>query len=342
MLGGFTLKVLLYFESEELIKTSGIGRAFKHQKMALSLAGVQYTTDSWSEDYDILHINTYGLNSDMMIAKARTLNKKIIYHAHSTEEDFKNSFVLSNQIAPIFKKRIVSLYNKADAIITPTPYSKKLLESYNINLPIYSISNGINLERFNYDEEKIKAYRKYFSLSEDDKIILSVGLFFERKGILDFFEIAKMLPKYKFIWFGDTPLISVPKKIREAVENVPNNVLLPGYVKGPIIEGAYLDADCFFFPSYEETEGIVVLEALASKQQVLVRDIGVFDPWLIDKENCYKGNNNLEFVNLIRKIVNKEIKDTREAGRKVAEERSIEAVGQELKKVYEEVLSFEN
>ena len=32
----------------------------------------------------------------------------------------------------------------------------------------------------------------------------------------------------------------------------------------------------FFFPSREETEGIVVLEALASHQHVVLRDIPVY------------------------------------------------------------------
>ena len=333
------MKVLLYFESEELIQTSGIGRAFKHQQKALELAGVEYTIDPWSDDYDILHINTYGFNSDAIIKKTRNMGKKVIYHAHSTEEDFKNSFVLSNQIAPIFKKHIVSLYSKADAIITPTSYSKSILQSYGIDLPIYDVSNGIDLSRFKYDEEKIKAYRKYFSLSKDDKVILSVGLFFERKGLLDFIEIAKRLPEYKFIWFGNTPLISVPKNIRDALEDIPNNLILPGYVKGPIIEGAYLDADCFFFPSYEETEGIVVLEALASGQQVLVRDIGVFNPWLKSGENCYKGNSNEEFISLIHDIVNKKIPHTGLNGINTANERSIENVGESLKSIYLKVLN---
>jgi len=40
------MKVALYFESEKLIQTSGIGRAFYHQKMALESAGVEYTTDT--------------------------------------------------------------------------------------------------------------------------------------------------------------------------------------------------------------------------------------------------------------------------------------------------------
>ena len=33
------MKVLLYFEAEKVISTSGIGRAQKHQKLALTLAG---------------------------------------------------------------------------------------------------------------------------------------------------------------------------------------------------------------------------------------------------------------------------------------------------------------
>lgn len=154
----------------------------------------------------------------------------------------------------------------------------------------------LDLNRFDYNEEKVKAFRKYFSLKEDDKVILSVGLYFERKGILDFVEIAKMCPEYKFIWFGYTNPVMIPKPVRDVVDEYPNNVIFPGYVKGPIIEGAYAGADCFFFPSYEETEGIVVLEALAARQQVLLRDIGVFDPWLIDGVNCYKAHDNQEFI----------------------------------------------
>lgn len=332
------MKVLLYFESEKVLQNSGIGRAMKHQMAALASVGVEYTTDPWDDSYDVLHINTFGFNSEAIIKKARSLGKAVVYHAHSTEEDFRNSFVLSNQIAPIFKKRLVSLYSQADAIITPTPYSKSLLEGYGIDLPIYAVSNGIDLNRFDYNEEKVKAFRKYFSLKEDDKVILSVGLYFERKGILDFVEIAKMCPEYKFIWFGYTNPVMIPKPVRDVVDEYPNNVIFPGYVKGPIIEGAYAGADCFFFPSYEETEGIVVLEALAARQQVLLRDIGVFDPWLIDGVNCYKAHDNQEFISKLHGIIDGTLKDTKVEGRKTAEERSIESVGKQLKEIYESVL----
>ena len=332
------LKVLLYFEGEKVISTSGIGRALKHQQAALDAVHVEWTTDPL-DDYDLLHINTIGLNSASMINKARREGKPVIYHAHSTEEDFRNSFVLSNQMAPMFKKHIVSLYTMADMILTPTPYSKKLLEGYGITLPIRAISNGIDLERFGYDEEKDKAYRRYFSLSAKDKVILGVGLYFERKGILDFVDVARHLPDYKFIWFGHTPLMSIPKNVRDVIEEHPRNVTFPGYVKGPIIEGAYAGADCFFFPSYEETEGIVVLEALASRQNCVLRDIGAFSPWMQDQVNCYKGSSVSDFVRLVRGVVEKHLPDVSEEGRKTAEERSIRNVGEQLKEAYETVLS---
>lgn len=331
------MKVLLYFENENLIQNSGIGRALEHQKEALTLAGIEYTTEI-TDKFDILHINTVGITSEAMITNARLQHKKVIYHAHSTEEDFKNSFIFSNLVSPLFKSRLVHLYSSADAIITPTPYSKQLIEQYGINLPIYPISNGIQLKKYEYSQEKVDAFRSYFNLKEDTPVIMGVGLPFERKGIKDFVEVAAALPEYQFIWFGELNPLLVPSDINKIIENPPANCLFPGYIKGEIIEGAYLAANCFFFPSYEETEGIVVLEALASKQMVLVRDIGAFHPWLIDGENCYKANDNETFIKRIKQIVNKEVKDTTEKGYLVAKERSIETIGQQLKEVYEKTI----
>ncbi|MEG2507185.1 MAG: glycosyltransferase [Longicatena sp.] len=332
------MKVLLYFEGEKAISKSGIGRAFKHQKAALKSAGVSYTLDP-NDDYDILHINTIGPNSASLIRKARKAGRKVIYHAHSTEEDFKNSFVLSNQLAPAFKKRLLHLYEKADRIITPTPYSKQLLEGYGLTQPIYAISNGIDLKRFDHNVDKINQFKEYFHIQPNDKVVISVGLFFERKGILDFVEVAKAMPQYKFIWFGHVPLYSIPKNIRQIVtKDHPDNVIFPGYISGNVIEGAFCGANAFFFPSKEETEGIVVLEALASYQNVILRDIPVYDPWLVDKENCYKGNNVEEFCSLVENVVEQKLPSLVEAGRQSAIARSIPEIGKQLKAVYEEVL----
>lgn len=336
------MKVLIYFEGQNLLSKSGIGRAFDHQKKALESAGVKYSDKENETDYDILHINTYGLNSQRMIRRAKRANKKIIYHAHSTEEDFRNSFIGSNQFAPIYKKHLVRLYSSADQLITPTLYSKEIIENYGVTVPIGVISNGIELEKFQSSAEKERKFREYFKLQEDEKVIISVGLYFERKGIVDFIEVARSFPEYTFIWFGHTPLYAIPKKIRKIVQGEhPSNVIFPGYIKGDIIEGAYTGADLFFFPSHEETEGIVVLEALASHQHVLLRDIPVYEGWLAHNENCYMGTTNDEFSYYIENIINQRVPDLRDQGQKTAERKSIAAIGQQLKKMYEETLIAE-
>ena len=115
-------------------------------------------------------------------------------------------------------------------------------------------------------------------------------------------------------------------------------MILPGYISGDIIKGAYSNADVFFFPSREETEGIVVLEALASRTNVLIRDIPVFDGWLENNQNCFKGNDVDDFVELIKKICNHQMPDLTDEGYKVAQSRSLKVIGEELKEVYEEVL----
>lgn len=334
------MKILLYFEGKDLLSKSGIGRAYDHQRKALDTAGVEYSCELGQKDYDILHINTYGINSQRVIKQARREKKKIIYHAHSTEEDFRNSFIGSNQLSPLYKKHLVRLYSSADQLITPTPYSKKLIHSYGIKQPIDVISNGIEIEKYVPNQAKEAQFRSYFGLSKEQKVIISVGLYFERKGIIDFIEIAKKFPQYTFIWFGHTPLYSIPSQIRKIVQgNHPKNVIFPGYIKGDILEGAYSGADLFFFPSYEETEGIVVLEALASHQNILVREIPVYDEWLFHGENCFMGKTNEEFSDYIESIVEGCLPNLTQKGFESAQSRNLVEIGKQLKNVYEGVLT---
>ncbi len=88
--------------------------------------------------------------------------------------------------------------------------------------------------------------------------------------------MAKKMPQYKFIWFGSTPKALITGEVRKVLKNHPDNVIFPGYIVGEVIQGAFSGADCFFFPSHEETEGIVILEALASSQKIVIRNIGAY------------------------------------------------------------------
>ena len=335
------MKVLLHSDKMNTIEKSGVGRAIKHQMKALELNGVEYTTNP-EDDFDIVHINTIFPESLAMARRAKKQGKKVVYHAHSTEEDFRNSFTFSNQLAPLFKTWIKTCYKIADVIVTPTPYSKKLIENYNIDKPIVAISNGIELNFFKKDEKKGKQFRDDYGFKDSDKVVIAVGLYIERKGILDFVELAKRCPEYKFVWFGYLNLNLVPPKIRKAVETELPNLYFPGYVPREELVMAYSGADLFLFPTYEETEGIVLLEALASKIPTLIRDIPIYEGWFEDGKNVYKASSLDEFETKMKDILEERLPNLTEEGYKIAKERDIKNIGKELKQLYESILEKSN
>ena len=332
------MKVLLYTEFEKMNGKSGLGKAIKHQKKALEENGIEYTTNL-KDDYDIVHINFYGPKSYALAKSAKKKGKKVVYHAHSTEEDFRNSFILSNQIAPAFKKWIVKCYKLGDHIITPTPYSKKLLEGYGITNPITDISNGIDVSFFEHNDELGEKFRKEFGYKKNDKIIMGVGLWIERKGILDFVELAKRLPQYKFIWFGESPLSLSPKRVKDAVKTKLPNLVFAGYVEPEILRGAYSGANLYIFPTLEETEGIPAMEACAAKIPAIIRDIPVFKPWLKDRKNIYMAKDVDDFEDKIVKVIEGKLPDLTEEGYKVALSRDMKKTGKKLIEVYENLLN---
>ena len=333
------MKILLYAEGLKTIGKSGLGKAIKHQMTALENEHIEYTLNP-KDSYDILHINTYFLKSYFLAKKAKRQGKRIVYHAHSTEEDYKNGFILAHQTSKLFKWWLIKCYSLGDVLITPTPYSKKLLQGYKglENKKIYDISNGIDLEFFKDSRVYGKDFRKKYGYSEKDKVIIGIGLYIERKGIVDFVELAKRLPEYKFIWFGYSPLSVATKKVKKAVHTKLDNLTFAGYVEKEEIRAALNGCDLYLFPTLEETEGIPIIEACACKTDAIIRDIPIFKDWFQDGKDVYKAKDIDEFEEKIKKYFNGELKSVANNAYHKAEERDIKLVGKKLKEVYTEVL----
>ena len=187
------------------------------------------------------------------------------------------------------------------------------------------------------DPARRAAFREAYGLSENDKAVISVGHFMERKGILDFIALARSLPQVRFFWFGHTDPALVPRKIRQAMAAAPANLEFPGFLSQSELRDAYCGADAFLFCSHEETEGIVVLEALACGTPTLVRDIPVYEGWLTDGFNVYKAADDAGFAAKTAGILDGTLPDLTAAGRAVAEARSLPRMGKALCGVYKDL-----
>ncbi len=335
-----SVKVLVYSKDYDTVKESGVGKAIDHQIKALKLAGCDFTLDE-KDDFDLVHINTILPGSVIFAQKAKRLGKKVIYHGHSTMEDFKDSFIFSNKIAPLFKKWLIHAYKKGDLILTPTNYSKNILETYGLDRPIEVVSNGIDLDFWQGKKDDRKNFYQKYKLDPKKKTIISVGLPIKRKGIDDFINLARKMPQYEFIWFGKLDKALMSPDIKKEIENSPDNFHTPGYVDSEAIRQAYSASDLYVFLTHEETEGIVLLEALATKAKILIRDIEIFEDGFIDGENIYKGKTLEDFERKIKGIVEADLPDLTEKAYAKAKEKSIEKTGKRLVDLYERTINNE-
>ena len=130
----------------------------------------------------------------------------------------------------------------------------------------------------------------------------------------------------------------LPPHIKEALKTDLPNLHFPGYIRKEELRAAYCGSDVFLFLTKEETEGIVLLEALAIGCPVLVRDIPIYRHWLEDGCQVCKACTVEDFERKLQDMMEGEtaqhLWEITAAGYEVAAARSIDAVGQQLADVY--------
>lgn len=327
------MRVFIYTGGLRLVGRSGVGQAIFHQQEMLRQAGIE-TTRHWLQRAGAVHINTVLPDSVLAALAAKLMGRKVIYYGHSTMEDFRKSFRGSDRLAPLFRRWITFCYGLGDVVLTPTEYSRRLLEGYGLKPPVYSISNGVDTAFFAPDPARRAAFRRRWNIREGERTVISVGHTIARKGLPEFLNLAARMPETRFLWFGWTDPHLIPQEIRQAMEQAPDNVMFPGFVDRETLREAYCGADVFAFMSHEETEGIVVLEALACGIPTVVRDIPVYASWLQDGRNVYKAADADAFWQRVTGLLDHTLPDLTAAGRRVAEERSMAATGERLREIY--------
>lgn len=332
------MKVCIYRGGMKLIRKSGIGQAILHQEQMLKESDVT-VLPYLTPDTDIIHINTILPDAVLVALYARMHDIKVIYYGHSTKEDFKNSFKGSNYLSAFFQTWIRFCYGLGNCIVTPTLYARRQLSNSGIKKDIFTVSNGVDTAFFHPSSAAGLRFRKRYALAKSAPVVISVGHFMERKGLSDFIAMAKQMPTAHFFWFGYTDPILQTEAVKNAMRNAPANITFPGYVSQSELHEAYCGCDLFAFMSYEETEGIVVLEALSCGTPTLVRDIPVYADWLIDGKNVYKAHDQAEFIQRTEAILTGKLPSLQSAEIKTARQHSLRCEYIAMRKIYTDLLS---
>lgn len=161
--------------------------------------------------------------------------------------------------------------------------------------------NSVDIEKFSIkDDESFKNEYNLF----DKPIILFVGNLIKRKNANSLLEAKKIAKSdYYLVIVGDGPL---SKKLRKKVEedNIPDVIFTGSRTD---VENIIPSCDALVLPSFSESFGLVLIEALACGKPVIGSDVGGISEIIEDNVGLLiDPNDNQSVANAIDKLVNDE------------------------------------
>jgi 1,2-diacylglycerol 3-alpha-glucosyltransferase len=231
-------------------------------------------------DLDVIHSQTeFGVGTFARII-AKQFNIPLVHTYHTMYEDYIH-YITHGYFNKSSKKIVefLTLFycdKTISELVVPTKKTYELFKKkYKVDRNIYIVPTGIEIEKFyleNNQDLNIDEKRKKLGLKQDDFVILFVGRIGTEKNLDLLLSSMKSLigvsKKIKLLVVGDGPDLDNYKKYTKK-NNLDKNVIFTGKVDWNIISHYYLISDVFATASKTETQGLTVIEAMASSLPVV-------------------------------------------------------------------------
>jgi len=219
-------------------------------------------------DFDLVHIHTPFLAHRAGVRWARNHGLPCVETYHTLFEEYFHHYL------PFLPKRLLATAARmisrkecdgVSAVIAPSSAMKQALMTYGVSSPIYIIPTGLRLADFSNCDGS--AFRARHGIAPERPVMAYVGrVAFEKN--LDFLlrvtaQVRRDLPDMLFVIAGEGPArTSLERAV--AKRGLTNNVRFVGYLERKTeLPACYCAADVFVFASKTETQGLVLLEAMA-------------------------------------------------------------------------------
>lgn len=167
--------------------------------------------------------------------------------------------------------------NRCNWIIAPSQEIKNFLESIGITTPVEAIPTGIDLDEFN--NLKPQEFREKIKVGKNEKVLITAGRLAKEKNmefiLRSFRLILNEYENIKLLIIGGGPYQKALEKYNEKL-NLKENTIFTGAVPKKEVIQYCAASDIFVFASVTETQGLVILEAMATgKPIVAIESTGV-------------------------------------------------------------------
>jgi glycosyltransferase involved in cell wall biosynthesis len=234
------------------------------------------TLDTWRRlspvRLDVIHIRSSVVFCLVAMRLARCRKVPLVGTFDTPITDYVRYVPVLGKFKPVrwLLSRIAEKYTKwlfdhCDAVIAPSSQAAKWLRKAGYRKEAIILSNGVDPVRFN-PAQKSAALRKQLC-RPGEMLLLHIGRMSAEKSIDVLLDAAKLMKdsglRFRLVIAGGGPA-EASLKAKHASLGLGDSVHFAGFLRGDLLPQYYASADAFLTASPVETEGIVVLEAMAS------------------------------------------------------------------------------
>ncbi len=225
-------------------------------------------------DFDLVHVQTpfAAHYAGLRLARARGIPCVATYHTHFEEYLCHYVRFLPKSALRLAARALARRQcNALDAVVVPSQPMAATLRDYGVAKPLHVIPTGLPESQFLRGDGQ--RFRETWDIAPERKVALFVGRAAFEKNIGFLLEMTALArrqrPNLMLVIAGEGPALPALRR-QAAALGIEDHVRFVGYLpRDGALRDCYAAANVFTFASHTETQGLVLLEAMAIGLPVL-------------------------------------------------------------------------
>jgi glycosyltransferase involved in cell wall biosynthesis len=235
----------------------------------------------------VVHSHHPFLLGDAAVRVARKWALPLVFTHHTRYERYTHYVPLDSDPLKNFVIGLSTAYaNLCSRVVAPSYSLAELLMRRGVHRPIVEIPTGVDVSFFAGGQGE--GFRRRHSIPADALVLGHVGRLAPEKNLVYLADAVasslEEIPSARFLVAGNGPSEADIRK-KFADRNMQERLHLMGELSGRQLRDAYSAMDLFVFSSKSETQGMVLVEAMAAGKPVIALDASGSREVVRDGEN---------------------------------------------------------
>lgn len=252
-----------------IVRIPGRRLPFDPEDRLVRLGAMHEAAQREAADCDLVHIQTPFVAHRSGLRAARACGRPTLLTYHTFFEEYLHHyapFLPAAALRGLARRVSRAQCNAVDAVVVPSTAMRDRLAGYGVHTPMEILPTGIPLQDFASGDGP--HFRRLYDIPENAPMALYIGRVAYEKNIGFLLEVAARLkvqrPDFVLVIAGEGPATtSLQRQVQR--DGLAGTVRFVGYLeRRKRLPDCYAAADVFVFASRTETQGLVLLEAMAA------------------------------------------------------------------------------